>query len=98
MLFRSKLTLTYPDGNPVDVSDSTTLVHVKFRATGTTNVLATLSCSKPNGGADGVVVFNFPGSTLNVPAGDYEGEVTIDFSSEVQTVYDVLKFVVRAEF
>lgn len=92
-----KLTLTNPDGNPVNVSGSTT-VSVKFRAAGTTTVLTTLTCSKPNGGSDGVVVFNFPGATLNVEPGQYEGEVEIDFGGERQTVYDVLKFQVRADF
>lgn len=93
-----KLTLTTPDGNPVNVSASTTIVSIKFRAAGTTTVLSTLTCTKPNGGSDGVVVFNFPGSTLNVDPGQYEGEVNIDFNGETQTVYDVLKFTVRADF
>lgn len=92
-----RLTLTSPDGDNIDVSDAD--VVVKFRAAKATEVLAILPCSKPNGGADGVVVFNFPGDTLDVPAGAYEGEVEISFDGgEVQTVFDVLQFNVRAEF
>lgn len=91
-----RLTLTNADGSAVDVSAAD--VVVKFRAAGTTEVLSTFVCAKPNGGADGVVVFNFPGASLDVPAGQYEGEVEIDFGGEYQTVYDVLRFAVRAEF
>lgn len=93
-----KLTLTNPDGTPVDVSNAGTVVLVKFRAANTTTTLSTITCLKPNGGSDGVVSFNFPGTTLNVPAGQYEGEVEINFSGEYQTVYDVLNFVVRQQF
>jgi hypothetical protein len=51
-----------------------------------------------SGGTTGQVTFNFPGTTLNVPAGIYEGEIEIDFGAENQTVYDVLKFQVREQF
>lgn len=91
-----RLTLTRPDGSAVDVSDA--VVRVKFRAAGSTEVLSTLTCTKPNGGADGLVVFNFPGNTLDVTPGQYEGEVEADYDGEIETVYDILKFTVRAEF
>jgi hypothetical protein len=94
-----RLTLTDTNtGVPIDVSAPTTLVKVYFRASGASNILATLACTKPNGGADGVVQFNFPGNTLDVLPGSYEGEVEIDFAGETQTIYDVLKFQLRAEF
>lgn len=93
-----KMTLTNPDGSPVDVSNPSTYVLVKFRAVNTTTTLATLTCLKVNGGADGVVSFNFPGTTLDVTPGQYEGEIEINFSGEYQTVYDVLNFVVRQQF
>ena len=91
-----KLTLTNADGTPVDVSSAT--VVVKFRAANTTTTLSTIPCSNVSGGTDGIVMFNFPGTTLSVPPGQYEGEVEITFDSEHQTVYDVLDFVVRAQF
>lgn len=91
-----KLTLKNPDDTVVDVSSAT--VVVKFRAAGSTTTLTTITCSKPNNGTDGVVIFNFPGTTLSVPAGSYEGEVEINFGNEVATVYDILKFSVRAQF
>lgn len=98
---RPYVTLTLTDSNSgtaIDVSDATTTVRVYFRAAGTTTVLSTLTCTKPNGGSDGVVRFYFVGTTLNVPAGRYEGEVEIDFNGEKQTLYDVLKFAVRSQF
>jgi len=94
-----RLTLTDVNtGEPINVSGVTNIVRVYFRAAGSTTVLATLICTKPNGGADGVVQFSFPGTTLDVPPGSYEGEIEIDFSGETQTIYDVLKFQLRAEF
>lgn len=93
-----KMTLTNADGTVVDVSNVSTAVQVLFRQSGTNSVLSTLNCSKPNGGADGVVQFSFPGTTLDVTPGSYEGEIQITFGSEVQTVYDTLKFYVRQQF
>lgn len=93
-----KLTLTNADGTVVDVSAGTTTVVVKLRAVGGTTILSTLSCSKPNGGADGVVMFNFPASTLSVPAGSYEGEIEMSFNGEIQTIYEKLRFSVREQF
>jgi len=91
-----RLSLKNSDNTPVDVSAAT--VVVKFRAAGTTQTLSTITCSKTNGGTDGVVIFNFPGTTLSVPPGSYEGEVEINFGNDIATVYDILKFSVRAQF
>jgi hypothetical protein len=92
-----KLTLKNADGTVLDVSGATT-VSVKLRAMGSTTVISTLTCTKPNGGADGLVQFNFPGAALVGLSGSYEGEVVVNFGSDVQTIYDTLKFVVRAHF
>lgn len=91
-----KLTILDADGTAVNLAGAT--VNVYFRAANSTTLLATLSCTLINGGTGGQVSFNFPGTTLNVDPGDYEGEVEVNFSGEKQTVYDVLKFVVRAQF
>jgi hypothetical protein len=91
-----KLALKNADATPLDVSDAT--VVVKFRATGSTTTLSTLSCSFVSDGTDGYVLFSFPGTTLNVPAGAYEGEIEINFAGQIQTVYNLLKFVVREQF
>lgn len=90
------VTLTDPaTGSAIDLTNATVVVH--FRAAGSATLAATLSASITNA-AGGVCRFNFPGATLNVPAGPYEGEVEITFpGGDVQTVYDLLKFTVREQ-
>lgn len=90
-----KLNLSKSDGTPLDVSDVGTTVSVHFRSVNDEEVLQTLTCSKLEGGVNGVVSFNFPGNTLDVQPGFYEGEVEISFDGEKQTLYDRLKFFVR---
>lgn len=85
-------------GLPLDLSDVGTIVRVYFRAAGASAVLATLTCQKVGGGTTGQVRFNFPGTTLNVAPGPYEGEVEIDYAGTKQTIYEILKFNVRAQF
>lgn len=81
----------------LNVSDAT--VRLKFRAAGTTTVLSTIVCQYVTNGADGKVKHNFPAPTLNVEPGLYEGEIEVDFGGgDVQTVYDVQKYVVRKQF
>ena len=92
-----RVTLTNADGSALDVSTAT--VVVLFRQSGTTTVLATLTCTKPNGGSDGLVQFYFPGTTLSTALGSYEGEIQITFAdATVQTIFDTLKFYVRQQF
>jgi len=91
-----RVALKNADETPLDVSDAT--VVMKFRAAGSTTTLSTIPCTFATDGVDGVIVFNFPGDTLNVPAGSYEGELEIDFTGQIQTVYNLLKFLVREDF
>jgi hypothetical protein len=96
-----EVTLTLTDrqtGDALDLSAATTAIVVKLRAATGTTVLSTLTCSKPNGGADGVVKFYFPASTLDIPAGNYQGEIEISYNGQYLTVFDLLQFVLRAEF
>lgn len=94
-----RVTLTNADGTPLDVSAGGTTVQVLFRQSGSTTLLATLTCTKPNGGADGLVQFYFPGTTLSTALGSYEGEIQITFAdATVQTIFDTLKFYVRQQF
>lgn len=93
------LTLTdEADGTVLDLSLPTTVVHVKFRASGSDQVLSEIPCTKPNGGADGKVEFKFANGELDIDPGLYEGEIYINWAGEIQTVYDVLKFKVRDDF
>lgn len=50
-------------------------------------------------GAGGRAVVNWTSNALSSDAGDYEGEIEITFADgTVQTVYDMLKFKLRAQF
>lgn len=95
------ITLTLTDkqtGNPLNLSAGTTTIVVKLRALNGTTVLSTLTCSKPNGGADGVISFSFPAPTLSVAAGEYQGEIEISYNGQILTVFDLLQFTIRAQF
>ena len=92
-----RMTLRQADGTAMDLQNATSVV-VHFRRAGDTAVLSTLVCTKLDGGAGGEVSFNFPGQTLDVEPGAYEGEIEIDWSGERQTVYEPLKFTVRPQF
>jgi len=85
-------------GGVIDLSNSTTTISVKFRAAGTTTVLSTITFTKLRGGTTGQVQFDFNGDVLDVDAGQYEGENQISFNGQIQTVFDVLRFVVRDNF
>lgn len=98
---RPVITLTLTNeatGLPLDLSQASTIVYVKFRAAGSTTLLSTIACQKYTDGSDGMVQFSFSNGVLNVPPGMYEGEIEVDFNGETQTVYDVMKFRVRQEF
>lgn len=83
---------------PVDLTAATTTVQVKFREQGSTTLLSTINCAKINGGIAGQVQFDFNGGVLNVDPGMYEGEIVINYDTEVQTVYETMRFRVRDNF
>lgn len=98
---RPVIVLTLTDdttGSPIDLSAVTTSVYVKFRQAGTANDPAILYCTKVGSGATGQVQFYFGSGELDVDPGMYEGEVVINFNSELQTVFETLRFTVRANF
>ena len=94
------ITLTLTDeatGNPFDLSPETTTVSVKFRAAGSSATPQVISCVKTDA-ANGKVQFDFSGGVLDVDPGLYEGEIEVSLDGATHTVYDVLKFRVRADF
>lgn len=98
---RPALVCTITDDTTGDVIALTgATVLLKFRALGSTELQATVTGTITNG-PNGQVTF-YPSTNpamLTGDAGDYEGEIEITFSDgTVQTVYDVLKFKVRADF
>jgi hypothetical protein len=97
---KPNITVTLTDeatGDPFDLSAASTAVYVKFRAAGSTTVLSTIACIKTDA-ANGEVQFDFSGDVLDVDPGMYEAEIEVDLDGSTHTVYDVLKFRVRAEF
>lgn len=98
---KPSITVTITDevtGDPIDVSAVTTTVYLKFRQSGTTDLLDTITCTVLDG-VNGVVSFDFSTGTLTgLDAGLYEGELEIDFNGVTQTLYDLIKFRVRDEF
>lgn len=85
-------------GAPIDLTGCTVIL--QFRALGSTTLQAIVPGAVTDGPA-GQVTF-YPASApamLQGDAGDYEGEIQITFADgQVQTVYDLLKFKVRADF
>lgn len=83
-------------GLPINIAGATATM--KFRAAGSTTLLDTLT-GVVTDGPNGVVVFSWNEETLDVPAGDYEGEIEfVMVSGGTQTVYDPIKFKVREDF
>lgn len=98
----------------VDLSDPSTAVIMKFRRMATTAILQTIPGVKITGGlqadgtidttittpgAGGRVQFSWPDGALDIDPGNYEGEVSVTFSDgSVQTVADLIRFSLRADF
>ena len=73
-------------------------IKLKFRALNSSTVLFTESLGITSA-AGGTCYMIWPADSLDIAAGIYEGELELtDGSSKVQTVYDKLKFKVRAQF
>ena len=84
-------------GLPIGVTGATP--RLKIRAVGSDILQATVTGSVTDG-ANGVVAF-YPATAPEMldTAGDFEGEIEIEFSDgQIQTLYDVLKFKIREDF
>ena len=82
--------------DPIDLTNAS--VRVRIRKIGETSLLATETCAVSNP-SDGICAMNWSSSTLATADGMYEGEIEVEFSNGAkQTVYDKLKFKVRADF
>ena len=71
------------DRLPIDVTTAT--VTFKMRAKNGTTLKVNASCTKPNGGADGIVRYSW-GANDTDTAGTFDGEFACSFSGSVQTV------------
>ncbi len=82
---------------PIDLTNQT--IRVKFRSLGGDTVLDTMTCGKSAPYTDGKCFMQWNLTTLDVDAGTYEGEIELeDSSGKKQTIFDKLKFKVRADF
>lgn len=83
---------------PIDLTGTT--VNVYFRALGADTTPATLPCGfeSPAARAIGKCFMTWGTQTLDVEAGTYEAEIEISDAGGKQTVFDKLKFKVRADF
>ena len=73
---------------------------LKFRLKGTATVLFTLLAADAGSNfQDGVAVFSFSGTQLEISPGYYEGEIKITYpTGYVETVNKVLDFELRDDF
>ena len=69
----------------INLSASTTVVSAKFRAINTTTTLAEITCTKLFGGTNGWVEMAWASDTLDVDAGMYEIQISIDFNGSKVT-------------
>ena len=98
---------TAVSGKTLDEDDSSTweiinitgyTIKLKFKALTSSTVLFTESLAIISG-SGGTCSMIWPADSLDIAAGIYEGELELtDGNSKVQTVYDKLKFKVRAQF
>jgi hypothetical protein len=81
---------------PIDLTGAT--VNVYFRALGADTTPATLQCGISDPRTAGKCFMTWGPKTLDVEAGTYEAEIEISDAGGKQTVFDKLKFKVRADF
>jgi hypothetical protein len=85
-------------GLPVTLTGAT--CRLKFRQVGATTLTATLIGTVTDA-VNGIVEFYWASdpAALATADGQYEGEIEVTFADgQIQTVYDKLQFVVRADF
>jgi hypothetical protein len=96
---RPQIQVTFTDettGLPINITGAVPRMY--FRAAGSSETLSTLTGVVLDGPA-GKTVFSWGPTTLNVPPGDYQGELELTFSTgDRQSVYDIVKFKVREDF
>ena len=95
-------------GQTLDPDDSTTWAAIditsatpklKFKALGSSTILETLTCVKVAPFTNGTCNIVWGATTLDVAAGTYEGEIELTYGDNtIQTLFDKLKFRIRADF
>jgi hypothetical protein len=90
-----KVTVTRDDtGAVVNLTGATVLL--KFKRRNTSNILSTIQAEVLSDFENGEAIFNFNGTSLDIPSGDYVG---VTFSSgAIETVFEELEFLVREDY
>lgn len=85
-------------GTPIDLTGGSVTLH--FRAAGADTVMFSRPAFiNPELATTGVCYIEWEEGDLDVPAGEYEGEIEVLRSSGLrETIYDLLKFKVREDF
>ena len=107
LTFTLKDSNTAASGTTLDEEDSDTwaaisiaggTVRLRTREVGSTTVLSTITCTRVGDGTAGQCTLIWPTGTWTA-AGTFEGEIEFTNSnSYVQTVNDLIKFIVRDDF
>jgi len=83
---------------PIDLT-SVSAVRIYFRAIGGEEILDTMVCGRVAPFGEGRCFMQWNPTTLDIPAGSYEGEIEIEWDDDRrQTVYDRIRFKVRDGF
>mgnify|MGYP003645713363 CR=1 FL=1 len=95
-----KVVITRDDtGLPVDLTSAT--AKLKFKKKNTSNVLSELTSSTVVAAEleEGIAIFFFSSSNLDIIAGSYVGEVQVTFESGyLETIFEQIEFVVREDY
>ena len=83
-------------GAPISIAGGT--VRLRTREVGSTTVLSTITCTRVGDGTAGQCTLIWPSGTWTA-AGTFEGEIDLtDSNSYIQTVNDLIKFIIRDDF
>ena len=85
-------------GEAIDLNGATVTLHFR-EVGGTAPLFSRAGFVNPTDAAQGKAVFVWQEGDLNIPAGEYEGEVEVYWSNTGarQTVYELLKFRLRED-
>lgn len=85
-------------GQPTNLSGATAELHLR-EAGSTTLLLTRPLIIPPSTAGTGVALLVWEAGDLDLPAGNYEGEVEVTFQTGVvQTVYEPIRFRLREDF
>jgi len=85
-------------GAVVPLTDPTETGIFRFRQQGATTTLFQATLTKLDSGTFGSFKLVWPASALDVDPGIYEGEVSISYNGDIETIFDIFEFNIRSRF